>query len=340
MEFTQYTCPVCEKRFVIGDDVVVCPECGAPHHRACYEQEGHCFYEDKHAEHFSFESSQAGNGEAADENSDTILCPNCKEENEKTDFFCRKCGYPLGERDRQSGSNQSQSQQNQNQQGIPFGFGTAGTSPFDPMAGLNNDEEIAENVKAGEAAKFVGKNTPYYLLTFKRLQKQNTGRFSFSAFLFSGAYFIYRKMYGVGIAIMLVMIGLTVGSTYLTLSDGWRDVYRTMLDASANLSVFYGASADSAFSQFTGSDWLKAFVISAMSLARIVIMLVCGLTANRAYYKHCAKTINEIKQNEAPSDVNKVLEERGGVNTAMAISFFASFAVIYEICNYITVMWS
>ena len=40
MEFTQYTCPVCQKRFVLGDDVVVCPECGAPHHRECFEQNG------------------------------------------------------------------------------------------------------------------------------------------------------------------------------------------------------------------------------------------------------------------------------------------------------------
>ena len=29
MEFTQYTCPVCDKRFENGDDVVVCPECGS-----------------------------------------------------------------------------------------------------------------------------------------------------------------------------------------------------------------------------------------------------------------------------------------------------------------------
>lgn len=338
MEFTQYTCPVCEKRFVNGDDVVVCPECGTPHHRECYEQEGHCFYEDKHAEGFNFESAQVGNEEASDEDSDTILCPNCKAENEKTDFFCCKCGYPLGERDR--GQNVNRNQTQQNQQGTPFGFGAAGMPGFDPMAGLKNDEEIAENVKAGEASKFIGKNTPYYLLTFKRLKTQNAGRFSFSAFVFSGAYFIYRKMYGIGIFIMLLMIGLTVGSTYLMLSDGWRNVYRTMLEASSNLSMFYGASADSAIAKFSSSDWLKMFILSAMSLARLIIMIVCGFTANRAYYKHCTKMINEIKQNELPADVNKVLEERGGVNTAMGVSFFASFAVIYEICNYITVMWS
>ena len=46
MEFSEFQCPVCNKTFQDGDDVVVCPECGAPHHRECYEQNGHCFYED------------------------------------------------------------------------------------------------------------------------------------------------------------------------------------------------------------------------------------------------------------------------------------------------------
>ena len=45
MEFTQYNCPVCKKQFEKGDDIVVCPECGAPHHRECYEQNGKCFFD-------------------------------------------------------------------------------------------------------------------------------------------------------------------------------------------------------------------------------------------------------------------------------------------------------
>lgn len=52
MEFTEYKCPVCDKQFKKGDDVVVCPECGAPHHRECYEKEGHCHFADKHGADF------------------------------------------------------------------------------------------------------------------------------------------------------------------------------------------------------------------------------------------------------------------------------------------------
>ena len=35
-------CPVCGAYLFDEDDVVFCPECGAPHHRECYNAVGHC----------------------------------------------------------------------------------------------------------------------------------------------------------------------------------------------------------------------------------------------------------------------------------------------------------
>lgn len=42
------TCPVCETVFKEGDDVVVCPRCGLPHHRRCWAEIGKCYADDKH----------------------------------------------------------------------------------------------------------------------------------------------------------------------------------------------------------------------------------------------------------------------------------------------------
>ena len=47
MDYTGIKCPVCEKTFTKQDDVVVCPECGAPYHRECYQKEGHCIFEEE-----------------------------------------------------------------------------------------------------------------------------------------------------------------------------------------------------------------------------------------------------------------------------------------------------
>lgn len=41
-------CPVCKVKFKDDDDIVVCPVCGAPHHRECYNQIRHCAYEQFH----------------------------------------------------------------------------------------------------------------------------------------------------------------------------------------------------------------------------------------------------------------------------------------------------
>ncbi|MCL1866958.1 MAG: hypothetical protein FWF82_06075 [Oscillospiraceae bacterium] len=40
--FTDWNCPVCYDKFAETDDVVVCPECGTPHHRDCFSEVGTC----------------------------------------------------------------------------------------------------------------------------------------------------------------------------------------------------------------------------------------------------------------------------------------------------------
>ncbi len=323
MEFTQYTCPVCNRQFENGDDVVVCPDCGAPHHRSCYEQTNRCFYYDRHAQGFDFGHSDSDNENGAEDNLHVIHCPKCGKENEKTAFFCGGCGFPLHDEDRQPQENAAgQSNRQQNPQGMPFGFGTSGAAAFDPLAGMNSEEDIADNVKVGEMAKFIGKSTPYYLMVFHRIKQFGSGRFSFSAFLFSGAFFVYRKMYVLGIILSLLMIGVTVGSTALMMSNPWMltTEYADML-ANFNNGEF-------------GAGELGVLAASAgFNVLRFGIMLFSGFSANRFYYRHCVKRIHQIKAAHRDGDLNKTLETQGGVNLPMAISLFASFAVIHELCN-------
>ena len=55
MDFKKYFCPVCNNQFNDEDDVVVCPECGTPHHRECYKNNGGCFNEKLHGNEESLE---------------------------------------------------------------------------------------------------------------------------------------------------------------------------------------------------------------------------------------------------------------------------------------------
>ena len=48
MNYKKYKCPVCKEVFCEDDDVVVCPECGTPHHRGCWFENGKCANEALH----------------------------------------------------------------------------------------------------------------------------------------------------------------------------------------------------------------------------------------------------------------------------------------------------
>lgn len=48
--FENKLCPVCRERFRDGDDIAVCPECGTPHHRACYLKQNKCGLEELHSQ--------------------------------------------------------------------------------------------------------------------------------------------------------------------------------------------------------------------------------------------------------------------------------------------------
>lgn len=333
MEFDKYKCPVCNEQFKAGDDVVVCPECGTPHHRECYENTEHCFYEDKHCEDFSFEELIDDNSD--DETTDSkIICPKCKTENPKATFYCNKCGYPLNERDRNTKSNTAHDQQF-NQNIPPFGFGgQMGMGiPFDPMAGVGSDELIAEDVTAGEMSKFVGKSTPYYIMIFNKIKKFGSSKFNFSAFLFSGAYFLYRKMIFIGILVSLLVVGLTVGATFIQLSPEYQMILSEILNLQDSYASIYNFSLNSYFST---EELLLFYAPYVLSLFRGIIMIICGAVANRTYYKHCCKKIKNIKdkfKNTENSNISKELETNGGVNFVLAVCC----AITYLIITYIPI---
>ena len=57
-DYVGCVCSVCNKPFAAGDDIVVCPECGTPYHRACYQATGGCVHEAQHAEGYAWQPQQ------------------------------------------------------------------------------------------------------------------------------------------------------------------------------------------------------------------------------------------------------------------------------------------
>lgn len=317
MDFTKYKCPVCDKQFEKDEDIVVCPECGTPHHRGCYEIENHCFYEDKHSEDFSFEELENENSAA---NSDaTVICPRCKTENPKDFFYCKHCGMQLfGENNNSANQNTNNEIPNYQQfnqfdlNGMP-GFNASFI--FDPMAGLDSNMLFEDDVNAGEMAKYVGKNTQYFLRVFNRIKTLKTSKFNFAAFLFHGAYFLYRKMYILGVILSVLILGLMVGEAYIKTLPDYQNLFHEIMNAQTSAGVFSTAY----LSDFTQQELYFFMLPSFLNFVRFIIMIICGIIANRFYFNHCKKSIRKIKSTDNSVNINSILEAKGGVNTALAV---------------------
>lgn len=90
MNYIGNTCDGCFKAFGSDDDIVVCPECGTPQHRECYEKNNCCVNSDKHEQGFVWRPT-VENREAPAVTVENISCPNCGALNPKGSTACRNC---------------------------------------------------------------------------------------------------------------------------------------------------------------------------------------------------------------------------------------------------------
>lgn len=323
MDYIGSKCPVCSKYFHADDDIVVCPECGTPHHRECYSAIGHCHNEELHAQGYDY-----GEDREENPNSDVMICPSCGKENEKGSFFCRFCAAPLSREDRdRSGADSA---------GRTAGMGGMGAGPaaypfMDPMAGIPGDTDMGDGVTAGEISKYVKQNTPYFVRVFNNIKEFNRSRFNFCAAIFAGGYLLYRKMYKIGAILTAVQAVMMLLSVYIRIR--YAPVYEEF--ASQYVNAVSISQMLNYFSKLASTDLFVLYLPAILSLLTLVMRIVIGITANRMYFKHCKQQIIRIKS-EAKDGENPetVLQTKGGVNMPLAISLLAANLIISYLPNF------
>lgn len=354
MDYKGLKCSVCGKPFSENDDIVVCPECGAPYHRDCYAKAGKCVYSDRHGTPDAWKPPQ----HTEENSSDVRRCPRCGAPNAKSALFCAHCGQPLSDENepprgtpfpyqnyQANGRNPGGWSDGQNgmppQGGYPppngsvppdYGFPFA----FDPLGGVNPNEPV-ENIPAGDLAKFVQGNTQYYIPAFMGLSRFGRNRFNFSAFFFQGIWMLYRKMYKIG-TIITVLQG-TILIAYMFLMKyavlPLMDKLYAVIGISQSYVGLYSMTAaqqDQLIQKIYSLPPAQKLTVMAPVLfffAIFILMLVCGFIANRIYMKSCITHIGRIKgETSAPTDFAIRLQQEGGMNTALASSLFFCFTLI------------
>ena len=301
-KYTGIHCPVCNKVFEDNDDIVVCPECGAPHHRECYQSEGHCHFESEHATMKSWKrpDEETINGH------DILKCPNCGCKNPPENIFCDICGASLKRKSEQELHREAYN----NFPNIPPISPNPYTTPF---AGLDPAEEI-RGISIKDWAMFFGDKAFYFLPRLKAMQINkffiNT---NWAAFLTSFFYYFYRKMYLVG-AILLSMFVISYVPMVYVVFEYLKDAY-----AANGMTALMSIDVN-AFMSFTQAyEGLLTFSSAARNIA-FLSTAVLSVFANKIYFKTAESKIKALREKyKDDRDYSQSLAKHGRTSTLAVI---------------------
>lgn len=311
-------CIVCSEKFSTDDDIVVCPECGTPYHRDCYNKEGKCVNDVLHKTGGSWKPAY-DTGNSAENNAATV-CRHCGNVNPPMTLFCYRCGMPSDNISNDSDMskqtyrgidiNESPDAYNaNNSDGFP-GINAYLINFSDPLCGFNPEEDV-EGVKMADLGDFVGSNTHYYLPIFKRFKETgHTLSWNFCAMLFPELYFSYRKMPLIALIAWLGRIISQIPQTIVTLSQ---------IKGLGALSEAV-ASIDVTSSSFSGVMMIGYAIFYSL-------MFLMGFNANKFYYRNAIKKIKAVKAKSNGYDIRGEIVRKGGTSALLLVLFIVLMAL-------------
>lgn len=275
-DFTGQNCPICKRPLSADADIVVCPICGAPYHRSCYEVRGACAYEDKHSEGFEWKPAQLHTEAAPAENRPTAAenpAPNAASQN----------GQPAKDR-----LDFDYSQLYGNSYTPPESSSQA-TDGYAPAIDPNS---TVEGIPVSDWSAFIGKSHYIYLMLFKQMELlHRRAAVSFSATLFGPFYFIYRKAWKPAITFTLLELITSIPSILYIL-----------------------CLSESPFTTGISADFVYR-LSAAAGVLNFAFVILRGLYGFHFYKNSCISKIQQIRA-QYPDDTKReyVLRAQGGTS--------------------------
>ncbi len=281
-------CAVCQAYLFEEDDVVYCPQCGAPHHRECYNAIGHCGLEQYHGTENQYKKMEPKPKEEPNQTTDNshgqIVCAMCGNVYDKEASACPNCGAP-----------------DISKMGGKF-------INFDFLGGIPADMDIGDGVTANEAKMFVGANTQRYIPKFASFKIGKKLSWNWAAFLFPCAWFASRKMYAKGI----IMGTLQIAFTMLLLPFNKAISYLDFSEMSNYLEI------SKIISENFDSIGKVAIIAAVVGITlEFLLRLLSGLIADYFYKNRVINGVKEIK--DGIDDPSVAYHRRGGVSLTAAL---------------------
>ncbi|MGN0448088.1 MAG: RING finger protein [Acutalibacteraceae bacterium] len=361
MRYIGNICIGCGEAFKEDDDIVVCPECGTPQHRQCYEKENKCVASDKHGEDYQWQGVTVKDTETT-EKRETIPCPGCGNLNPKDAEQCSVCGmkftifgknivkslYEEEMKENNRTGNFPASDTDGYQPPFTLGQGEAFTEKEDEKASaektqealidaIQNEETASDGkvilpgpfppndeiggVKSNTIGHFVNIGAMNYIAKFKKLESGKKISFNFAAFFFSPFWFFYRKLYKAGIIFMTVSMALSIIAT---------PYFTEYLNA---IGPLYSLSENA-----TEQEILAALLPLENAMIPILIILavlfavnlIAGFTANRMYKNYVVKNASLAEKSGTTEKAILLIKKAGGISlTAVCLAFLAEQVISY-----------
>lgn len=354
MTYNGIECPVCNEKFNNNDDVVVCPVCGTPHHRECWQNNGRCINEEKHAEGFIWQMTgdpQTYSNQSAD-GGNFKVCPRCGEKNEMYEPVCTRCGERL--KANTQTIHDAMNEENRQPYGNPFGYGETfnpnNYSPYQNVYAADartvfGEETKIDDVPVTEVAEYVQKGSNKYIGKFLDMQEKNSKlSWNWSAAFGSVFWCFYRKMTGCGTALLAIFFSCYLLSSvvptfvYANLQPETYAEYeqavlvlasemQSITDSGIMSDNYYELMLDVA----TSPIMITSFIMTISTA--LLTTVIFGFLGNYFYKKKIIKDIGKIRQVAADSmSYHMYIQHRGGVSvTSVILPIF-----LYMMMNMIT----
>lgn len=302
------SCALCSQHFTPQDDIVICPECGAPYHRECYQKSGHCIFEEKHKDGFEYVDPNdktepnplfTGGQQEGGKPNQTIACPRCQTVNDARNIFCEQCGAPL------HAAQQHMPNQQTGQQMPPF----FGGMMYNAMPGFDVNGEL-DGISLQDWSTYIGQSAPAYLPRMMvQEHKGSKTSFTLSAFFLGPFYFAYRKMWGwAAVALILWILAAIPG------------ILQIMAYAGNPLIASLSAGT------------IDSLVLAA-NYVTLAVRILSGVFALYLYRKSAGKQIKALKEKaESEAQYRAALTTKGGPSiigvVIIAVILFAISAAL------------
>lgn len=274
MRFENIKCDGCGRTFEKNDDIVVCPVCGTPQHRECWEKAQGCINKDKHEEGFEWKMP----GEKKVEVKKEAPMP---EKSFTEETVVQSAGM----------FDVTMSKEVPNFEYIvesrvrSLAPGITPEQRKEQLCGHNLSDVIA----------FIGNNASSYVNKFRKKEHQRKNTFNFGAFFFCPIWFFFRRLYKEGI----IYLALTLCLTMLMAAPA--ESYMTLLD-----SIMASGAENITEAQYT--ELMNASVpIMLYGALNVLLKLIAGFTGDRMYYRYCRDSLSEIEALKKTADNTEIL---------------------------------